>query len=245
MIITNKTKDIVSLDYVAGQVLLVNKDLHWTSFDVANKIKYLLTRRLKLKKLKVGHGGTLDPLATGLMIVCIGKETKNQVTYQSDKKEYIAKITLGATTPSFDMETDVNQRFPVDTITKELIEKVLENSFTGTIKQRPPLYSAKYVNGVRAYELARDGKEHVMEAQEVTISAIQLTSFDLPEIELSVSCSKGTYIRSLANDLGKELGCGAYLNGLVRTSSGNFRIQDALTVAEFEKYFSTMVEIVE
>jgi tRNA pseudouridine55 synthase len=245
LIITNKTKDVATLDYVEGQVLLINKELNWTSFDVANKVKYLLSRRLNIKKLKVGHGGTLDPLATGLMIVCIGKETKNQVNYQSDTKEYIAKITLGATTPSFDMETEINQRFPIDNITKEKIEEVLKTKFTGTIMQRPPLYSAKYVNGVRAYELAREGKEHEMAAQEVTISSITILSFALPEIEISVACTKGTYIRSLANDIGKELGCGAYLNGLVRTSSGKFSINDALTLAEFEKNFSTNTEIIE
>ena len=242
MIITNKTENISALDFAEGQVVLINKDLNWTSFDVANKVKYLLTRRLKLKKLKVGHGGTLDPLATGLMIVCIGKETKNQVTYQSDTKEYIAKITLGATTPSFDMETEINNRFPLDSITKEKIETLLETTFKGTIMQRPPLYSAKYVNGVRAYELAREGKVHEMEAQEVTISSIKLLSYELPEIEILVACSKGTYIRSLANDIGKELGCGAYLNALVRTASGKYRLEDAVTLAEFEKNFTQELE---
>ena len=237
MVITNKTLNISSLDFVEGHVLLINKDLNWTSFDVANKVKYLLSRRLNIKKLKVGHGGTLDPLATGLMIVCVGKETKNQVSYQSDTKEYIAKITLGATTPSFDMETEINEQFSIDTITKEKIENCIKKSFTGTILQRPPLFSAKYVNGVRAYELAREGKVHEMEAQEVTISNISLLSCTLPEIEILVACSKGTYIRSLANDLGKELGCGAYLSGLVRTASGKYRIEDAMTVSDFEKNF--------
>ena len=237
MVITNKTLNISTLDFVEGHVLLINKDLNWTSFDVANKVKYLLSRRLNIKKLKVGHGGTLDRLATGLMIVCVGKETKNQVSYQSDTKEYIAKITLGATTPSFDMETEINEQFSIEDITKEKIENSLKKSFTGTILQRPPLFSAKYVNGVRAYELAREGKVHEMEAQEVTISNISLLSCTLPEIELLVACSKGTYIRSLANDLGKELGCGAYLSGLVRTASGKYRIEDALTLPDFEKNF--------
>lgn len=237
MIITNTTKGISELNFPDGQIVLINKDLNWTSFDVANKVKYLLSRRLNIKKLKVGHGGTLDPLATGLMIVCIGKETKNQVLYQSDTKEYIARITLGATTPSFDMETEINQRFPFDTITVDRIEDVLKKQFTGTIMQRPPLYSAKYVNGVRAYELAREGKVHEMEAQEVTISSIKVLSCNLPEIEVLVACTKGTYIRSLANDIGKALGCGAYLNGLIRTASGKYRLEDALTLAEFEKNF--------
>lgn len=237
MIITNITKGISELNFPDGQIVLINKDLNWTSFDVANKVKYLLSRRLNIKKLKVGHGGTLDPLATGLMIVCVGKETKNQVLYQSDTKEYIAKITLGATTSSFDMETEINQRFPFDTITIEKIEDVLKTQFTGTIMQRPPLYSAKYVNGVRAYELAREGKEFEMEAQEVTISSIKILSCNLPEIEVLVACTKGTYIRSLANDIGKALGCGAYLNGLIRTASGKYRLEDALTLEEFEKNF--------
>lgn len=238
MIVTNKTENISALDYADGQIILINKDLNWTSFDVANKIKYLLTRRLKIKKIKVGHGGTLDPLATGLMIVCIGKETKNQINYQSDTKEYIAKITLGSTTPSYDMETEATICGSVENITKDQIESVLASTFTGKIMQRPPLYSAKFVNGKRAYELAREGKEHELEAQEITISAITLHSVALPEIEISVSCSKGTYIRSLANDLGKELGCGAYLSGLVRTASGKFRIEDAMTVQEFEQNFA-------
>jgi len=237
LIITNLTENISTLDYVGGQVVLIHKDLNWTSFDVANKVKYLLTRRLKLKKLKVGHGGTLDPLATGLMVLCIGKETKNQELYQSDTKEYIAKITLGSTTASYDMETEAIASGSFEHITKEQIESVLSSSFTGKIMQRPPLYSAKSINGVRAYEMAREGIEHELEAREVTISKITVLSFTLPEIEISIACSKGTYIRSLANDIGKSLGCGAYMSGLKRTASGAFRLEDALTLTEFEKNF--------
>lgn len=235
MIITKAIESFEGIDFAAGQVLLINKDLQVTSFAVVSKIKYLLERKLKFKKIKVGHGGTLDPLATGLMIICIGKETKKQVLYQSDKKEYEAQITLGATRPSFDMETEINERFPTEHITKELIEETLKKSFTGKINQRPPLYSAKYINGVRAYDLARGGIEAELEMQEITIDSITLKKCDLPEITIEVSCSKGTYIRSLANDIGKALNSGAYLHGLKRTSSGEFQLNDALTIKEFEQ----------
>jgi tRNA pseudouridine55 synthase len=237
LIITNLTENISTLDFVGGQVVLIDKDLNWTSFDVANKVKYLLSRRLKLKKLKVGHGGTLDPLATGLIVLCIGKETKNQELYQSDTKEYIAKITLGSTTASYDLETEAIASGSFENITKEQVESLLSSSFTGKIMQRPPLYSAKQVNGVRAYEMAREGIVHELDAREVTISKITVLSFTLPDIEVSIACSKGTYIRSLANDIGKSLGCGAYMSGLKRTVSGTFRLEDALTLTEFEKNF--------
>jgi tRNA pseudouridine55 synthase len=242
LIITKGTENISALNYVDGQVVLINKDLNWTSFDVANKVKYLLSRRLNIKKLKVGHGGTLDPLATGLMVLCIGKETKNQESYQCDTKEYVAKVTLGSTTASYDMETEAIVSGSYELITKEQVEAVLASTFTGTILQRPPLYSAKQINGVRAYEMAREGIAHEMAAREVTISKISVLSFTLPEIEISIACSKGTYIRSLAHDIGKALGCGAYMSALNRTVSGKFCIDDAFTIAEFESKLTEIIQ---
>lgn len=235
MIITNKTQNISGLEYSSGQVILINKDLQWTSFDVVNKIKYLLKHFKAEKNIKVGHGGTLDPLASGLMIVCIGKETKNQESYQCDSKEYMATLVFGATTPSYDLETEVIKSGAFEHITKEMLENVLRQKFSGKILQTPPAFSAKFVNGKRAYEYARQGKEVKMEAKEITISSIEIINFNLPEVTLKVSCSKGTYIRSLAHDIGEELGCGAYLKQLVRTSSGTFLLADALTVKEFQE----------
>lgn len=234
MVLTNNTIIDESVDFEAGQVMLVDKELKWTSFDVVNKIRFILGRRLKLKKIKVGHGGTLDPLATGLMLVCIGKETKNQVQYQCENKEYLAQITLGATTPSFDLETEINQKFDYGHITRSLIEKILVEKFTGQIQQVPPSYSAKFVDGVRAYEMAREGQTVELQPQSVTIHSITIVNYELPNITIEVSCSKGTYIRSLANDIGKELGCGAHLSGLIRTRSGNYFLKDAMKVSDFE-----------
>jgi len=242
LIITNTTEINQDIDFEAGQVLLINKELNWTSFDVANKIRFMLGKKLGLKKIKVGHGGTLDPLATGLMLVCIGKETKNQVNYQCEQKAYCAEITLGATTPSFDKETGVNQTFEYCNITREQVEAVLEQKFTGTIQQRPPLYSAKFVNGVRAYEMAREGQDVKLDHQDVTIHSIRITDWQPPLVSVEVACSKGTYIRSLANDIGAELGCGAYLSGLVRSESGKFHLRDAMTVSEFENKLLYLIQ---
>lgn len=242
MVISNKTEHLSQLDYNSGQVLLINKDLRWTSFDVVNKIKYLLKHKKGIKNIKVGHGGTLDPLATGLMIVCTGKETKNQEKYQCDSKEYIATIVLGATTPSYDLETEVTPLGAYNHVTKESVTIVLNEYFLGVIMQTPPAFSAKFIDGKRAYELARKGKEVKMTAKEVTISSIEIESFNLPEITLRVSCSKGTYIRSLAHDIGSFLGCGAYLKGLIRTSSGGFTLNDAFTVKEFEEKLELVEE---
>lgn len=231
------------MDYTAlreefsdGKVLLFNKPMYWTSFDLVNKVKSLLKYRLDLKKLKVGHAGTLDPLATGLMIVCTGKETKNIEQYQSLPKEYQARIQLGATTPSFDLETDINAQFPFEHIDKSLVENALK-TFDGVQMQMPPDFSAKFVNGTRAYKLARNGDKVELQPKEIIIYEISLLSCDLPIIDIRVQCSKGTYIRSLARDIGLKLGSGAYLAGLIRTGSGKFLLKDAMSIEDFERNF--------
>jgi tRNA pseudouridine55 synthase len=223
-------------EFTGGKVLLFNKPLYWTSFDLVRKVKNILQNRLKLKNLKVGHAGTLDPLATGVMIICTGKETRNIDQYQSLPKDYLAKIMLGATTPSFDLETDIDASYPIHHISKKFVEEVL-SGFTGIQQQKPPQYSALNVNGKRAYTMARKGETVELLHREIDIHAIELLRFDLPVIEIHVKCSKGTYIRALARDIGTQLGSGAHLTGLVRTSIGNFIINDALGIEEFERNF--------
>lgn len=219
-----------------GKVLLFNKPLYWTSFDLVNKVKTIFKHQLQLKKIKVGHAGTLDPLATGLLIVCTGKETRNIDTYQAQSKEYQVKVHLGATTPSYDLETSVDHTFPIDHIDETLVREKL-NSFVGTQMQMPPDFSARFVNGTRAYKLARKGETLELQPREITIHDISLISFQLPVVEFRVTCSKGTYIRALARDLGVSLNSGAYLSGLIRTAIGNFLIKDALNIEEFERNF--------
>jgi tRNA pseudouridine55 synthase len=225
---------LMAEEFVLGKILLFDKPLYWTSFDLVRKIKGILRNRLDLKKLKVGHAGTLDPLATGLMIVCTGMETKNIEKYQAEFKEYRAVITLGATTPSFDLETNVDFTFPTEHITLPDVEQVL-NGLMGTAMQQPPDYSARFINGKRAYSLARKGEAVDLPRKEIEIRAVELIRFELPVIEFRVVCSKGTYIRSLARDIGTALGSGAYLTGLVRTSIGNFSLKDAIKIEEFER----------
>ncbi len=219
-----------------GKVLLFNKPLYWTSFDLVNKVKSILKRQLQLKKIKVGHAGTLDPLATGLLIVCTGKETRNIEKYQSQPKEYLVKIQLGATTPSFDLETSVDQLFPIDHIDEGLVRKTL-SSFVGTQMQMPPDFSARFVNGTRAYKLARKGETLELQPREISIHAISLISCKIPIVEFRVACSKGTYIRALARDLGVSMKSGAYLSALTRTAIGNFSLKDAISIEEFERNF--------
>jgi tRNA pseudouridine55 synthase len=221
-------------EFAQGKVLLFNKPLYWTSFDVVGKVRNILKSRLNLKKLKVGHAGTLDPLATGLLILCTGKETRNIEKYQAEPKEYRATLTLGATTPSFDLETDVDKRFSIEHITREAIEKVLE-SLTGIQLQEPPQFSARFMNGTRAYKLARKGEPVTLASREITIQFINLLTFDLPVITIQVRCSKGTYIRALARDIGLRLDSGAYLSTLVRTHIGSYSLEKALTIEEFER----------
>lgn len=215
-----------------GAVLHIDKALTWTSFDVVNKVRKSLRTHLGIKKIKVGHAGTLDPLASGLVIICTGKATKQIMQYQDMDKAYIAKIRLGATTPSFDLETEVDHTFPWEHITRENIEQALDN-LSGDQQQMPPLYSAKSVDGKRAYTMARKGKEIELKPQAIHISQLKLLSAELPEVVIQVDCSKGTYIRSLARDLGIMLDSGAHLTGLRRTRIGPYQVDKAITIENF------------
>lgn len=222
-------------DFINGQVILINKPYKWTSFDVVKKIRYLLKNNFELKKIKVGHAGTLDPLATGLIIICTGKFTKQISTLINADKKYEAEIRLGATTPSFDLETKIDNEFEVEHITAEKVKKILKEEFNGIISQIPPLYSAKHINGVRAYKLARKGEKIELEPIKIEILNIELQEFKLPLITLQVHCSKGTYIRSLARDIGIKLNSGAYLQNLKRVAIGDYYITNAILLEEFEK----------
>jgi len=234
MVVTNSVDSIDTIDFREGATLLINKELNWTSFDVVAKIRALMSKRYGTKKMKVGHGGTLDPLAEGLVVIGIGKHTKSLQTYQDDGKEYIAEIKFGATTLSYDRETEENEHFSIDLVGEETIEQVLKEFFFGTFEQTPPIFSAKSVDGKRAYEMARNGEHVELKPVSVTISDIELLNFTSPFATVRVECSKGTYIRSLAHDIGKALGTGAYLTKLTRTKSGKFLLSDALTVSEFQ-----------
>ena len=218
--------------FLDGQVLLIDKPLEWTSFDAVNKIKWAIKRRFDLKKIKVGHAGTLDPLATGLLIICTGKATKSIQDIQSMPKEYEGTFTLGATTPSYDLETDVDQVFDLEGIDESAIIKAA-TSFTGIIEQTPPVFSAVRKDGKRLYEYARSGKEVEIKSRKVEIHEFEILSIDLPKVEFRVLCSKGTYIRSLAHDMGSELGCGAYLSALRRTKIGSYNVNNALHPNKF------------
>lgn len=223
-----------SYDFKEGQVILIDKPLEWTSFDVVNKMRYIIKHQFEYKKIKVGHAGTLDPLATGLLIVCSGKQTKQIESYQAQTKEYVTKIKLGATTPSFDRETEEDEIFPTDHITEEQI-KVILKTFIGEQDQVPPIFSAKRVDGKRAYIAARKGEEIELKANRVTIYAIELLEVALPYIKVKLSCSKGTYIRSFGRDLGKALDSGGYLHELRRTKIGDFDVEKAMNISDFEK----------
>ena len=218
--------------YLEGSVLYIDKPLTWTSFDVVNKIRWSLKNRLGIKKIKVGHAGTLDPLASGLVIVCTGRATKQISQYQDLEKAYDAQILLGATTPSFDLESEVDQTFPWEHITEEMIQQALKK-MTGPLDQMPPIFSAKSVDGKRAYSLARQGKEVALKKHPVIIHKLELLSIDLPNLSVHVECSKGTYIRSLARDLGEELNSGAHLTGLRRTRIGPYKVEDAISLDNF------------
>ncbi len=220
------------LNPIKGEVFYLDKPLGWTSFDVVKRIRGKLHHRLGIKKLKVGHAGTLDPLATGVLIVCTGKMTKQIDELQAHVKEYVAEITLGATTPSFDLETPIDATYPTEHITREQVEQVLRQQFVGSIKQVPPSYSACKVDGHRAYKMARKGKEVELKAKELVIDEIELLSYSMPRIEIRVVCSKGTYIRALARDIGQALGSGAHLTALRRTRVGGVRVDDCLQVPD-------------
>ena len=220
------------LNPIKGEVFYLDKPMGWTSCDVVKRIRGKLHHRLGIKKLKVGHAGTLDPLATGVLIVCTGKMTKQIDELQAHVKEYVAEITLGATTPSFDLETPIDATYPTEHITREQVEQVLRQQFVGSIKQVPPSYSACKVDGHRAYKMARKGKEVELKAKELVIDEIELLNYSMPRIEIRVVCSKGTYIRALARDIGQALGSGAHLTALRRTRVGGVRVDDCLQVPD-------------
>ena len=221
-------------EFIAGKIVLIDKEIEWTSFDVVNKLRVALRNELGIKKIKVGHTGTLDPLATGLVIICTGKATKRIESVMSLDKEYIARITLGATTPSFDLETEVNQTYPYEQINRKKLDSVLPG-FTGEFEQAPPIFSAKQIDGKRAYTMARQGENFTLKKIRVVIHELEVLAFDPPFIELRILCGKGTYIRSLANDLGAALNSGAYLSGLRRTKIGGFHVNDATKIGNFIK----------
>ena len=218
-------------DFAAGELLLVNKPYKWTSFDVVGKLR----NSFKPLKLKVGHAGTLDPLATGLLIICTGKMTKQIDTFQAEEKEYTGTLVLGATTPSYDMETEVDQTFAIGNLTDDAIRNACAQ-FTGDIQQYPPAHSAIKIDGERLYEKARRGEEVELRLRNVTISQFEITRIELPEVDFRVVCSKGTYIRSLVNDFGKALNNGAYLSKLTRTRSGNFHVDNAWEVMDLVSF---------
>ncbi len=220
-------------DYKEGQVILIDKPLNWTSFQVVNKMRWMIRQQFDIKKIKVGHAGTLDPLATGLLIICTGKFTKKIDTYQAQEKEYTGTFTLGATTPSYDLETEMDQTFDISGITSERIHETVIQ-FLGEIQQQPPVFSALKKDGKRLYEYARNGEEVEIPFRTVTISEFEITNIDLPKVDFRVVCSKGTYIRSLANDFGKALDIGAHLSALRRTKIGDFSVENALNINSFE-----------
>ncbi|SFU28462.1 tRNA pseudouridine55 synthase [Pustulibacterium marinum] len=226
-------------DFKEGKILLIDKPLTWTSFNAVNKIKWAIKKKFKLKKIKVGHAGTLDPLASGLLIICTGKFTKRIPELQGQIKEYTGTITLGATTPSYDMETEVNQTFSIDHITKDLIKETT-NQFIGEIDQYPPVFSALKKDGKRLYEFAREGKEVEINSRKITIDTFEITSIEMPKVSFRVVCSKGTYIRSLANDFGKALESGGYLSELRRTKIGDYNVSDAISPEEFVNQLHTL-----
>ncbi len=219
------------MDFIEGEILHINKPLNWTSFKVVKVLRAIICRNLNIKKLKVGHAGTLDPLATGVMTICTGKKTKLIEKLQSETKEYIAHIRLGTTTPSFDLETEVDNEYPTEHITKDLVESVLPR-FVGEIEQIPPVFSAVKIKGKRAYEYARKNKEVELKPKLLVIDSIELIYCNLPDISIRVICSKGTYIRALARDIGMELKTGAHLTGLVRTRVGEITIDKCLNMDE-------------
>lgn len=229
-------------DYIEGQVILIDKPLEWTSFQVVNKVRWLIREQFEIKKIKVGHAGTLDPLATGLLIICTGKFTKKIDTYQAQHKEYTGTFTLGATTPSYDLETEIDHTFDLSHITskplsvQEEMIKMVTRQFLGEIQQQPPIFSALKKEGKRLYEYARNGEEVEIPFRTVSVSEFEITKIDLPQVDFRVVCSKGTYIRSLANDFGKALHSGAHLSALRRTKIGEFSVDDAVGVEAFEAH---------
>lgn len=229
------------MDFKSGTILSFDKPLEWTSFGLVNKVRYLLCRHIGEKKLKVGHAGTLDPLATGVLIICTGKATKQIDTLQAKTKEYVATLQLGATTPSFDLETEVDATYPTAHITEEKVKEALTR-FIGRIEQVPPSYSACKVDGKRAYDLARQGKEVELKAKVLVIDEIELQDFNSSAMQatIRVVCSKGTYIRALARDIGLALESGAHLTALRRTRIGDYKVEDCHTLDTFQQWLETL-----
>lgn len=232
------------MNFKEGEVLYFDKPYRWTSFALVNKIRYHVSRKLGVKKIKVGHAGTLDPLATGVMIVCTGKATKRIEEFQYHTKEYVATLQLGATTPSYDLEKEIDATYPTGHITRELVEETLQR-FVGAIEQVPPAFSACKVNGKRAYELARKGDEVQLKPKTLVIDEIELLECALPEIKIRVVCSKGTYIRALARDIGEALHSGAHLTALCRTRVGEVTLENCMKVEDFESWLNQQDVIVD
>ncbi len=228
------------MDFVAGEIIPVYKPYTWTSFQIVNKVRYHLSKKYGIKRFKVGHAGTLDPLATGVLLLCTGKATKRIEELQKHTKEYEAEITLGATTPSYDMEHPVDATFPYEHITREMVENTLKQ-FIGDIAQRPPLFSACKVDGKRAYDLARKGSDMQLEPKQIRIDNIELLEYELPKIRIRVTCGKGTYIRSLARDIGEALESGAYLSELTRTRVGEFKLTDCIKIEAIQEWLEKQI----
>lgn len=228
-------------DYKEGQVLLFDKPLEWTSFQLVNKVRWLIRKNLNIKKIKVGHAGTLDPLATGLMIICTGKFTKRISEFMGQEKEYIGTVTLGGTTPSYDLETAIDKTYPTEHITNDAIY-AFAKAYQGKLQQRPPIFSALKKEGKRLYEFARAGEEVEIPTREIYISGFEITRIEMPEVDFKVSCSKGTYIRSLAYDFGLGLKSGAYLSRLKRTKIGDYSVDNAQSLEQFIATFDNTGE---
>lgn len=229
------------MNFTEGEILYFDKPLRWTSFDLVNKVRNIVRYKLGLKKMKIGHAGTLDPLATGVMIVCTGRATKKIESFQYQTKEYVATLKLGSTTPSFDLETEIDAEYPTEHITEDLLRSTLKN-FIGSIQQIPPTYSAVKINGKRAYEYARKGQDVEIKPKTLVIDEIELVSFSDNEAKIRVVCSKGTYIRALARDIGQALNSGAHLIGLQRTRIGEVTLSDCRTLEQFENEINEISE---
>ncbi|MDR2232961.1 MAG: tRNA pseudouridine(55) synthase TruB [Tannerella sp.] len=228
------------MDFLEGETLYFNKPLDWTSFDLVNKLRFKLSRKLNMKKIKVGHAGTLDPKATGVLIVCTGKATRRIESFQYQTKEYVATLQLGATTPSFDLEKDIDRVYPTEHITREKVEAVL-STFVGTIQQVPPVFSACKIDGKRAYDMARKGQEVKLNAKTLVIDELELLQFALPLLKIRVVCSKGTYIRALARDIGVALDSGAHLIALERTRIGDVTLDMCMSPNEIDDYLENII----
>lgn len=227
------------MDFISGEILYIDKPLNWTSFSLVRKLRAKICNKLKIKKLKVGHAGTLDPLATGVMIICTGKKTKLIESFQYQTKEYIAEIALGATTPSYDLETEIDATYPTGHITRELVEEKLK-SFVGSIEQIPPAYSACKINGERAYNLARNGEDVELKPKVLVIDEIELLEFAETSLRIRVVCSKGTYIRALARDIGQALDSGGHLTGLTRTRVGDITLDKCIRAEQIDDFLAAI-----